>query len=313
VDRPRAGIRVLTEDMHPDQLRLDEAAATERIAAAFPALAGQPVVALSTPGTMNALFRIGDAHVARFPLQSAALEDVAAEARALDEFATCSPFPAPVVCGVVDRDEGYPSAWSVQAWIPGRTASETLADEDPGALPLLADDLARLIGALRLAPLRGRTFDGRGRGGELHAHEEWMTQCFAKSGHLLDVPSARALWQRLSQIPHPGTEVMSHKDLIPPNLLVSDDDRLAGVLDGGSFGAADPSLDLVVAWHLLGLDDRRRLRAALGSDDQEWCRGAAWALQQAMGLGWYYERTNPVMAALGLRTMRRLLADPDLD
>ncbi|MCE4027061.1 phosphotransferase [Microbacterium sp. Au-Mic1] len=291
---------------------MNEAAATERIAAAFPALAELPVHALSTPGTVNALFRIGDAHVARFPLQSAPLDDVSAEARALDEFATCSLFPAPVVDGVIDRDEDYPSAWSVQTWIPGRTAAETLSEEDPGALPLLADDLARLIGALRLTPLRGRTFDGRGRGGELHAHEEWMAECFARSGHLLDVPAACALWERLSRIPHPSTEVMSHKDLIPPNLLVSDDRRLAGVLDGGSFGAADPSLDLVVAWHLLGLDDRRRLRAALGCDDDEWRRGAAWALQQAMGLGWYYERTNPVMAALGLRTMRRLLADPDL-
>lgn len=228
MDRPCAGNRVLTEDMHPDQLRLNEAAATERIAAAFPALAELPVHALSTPGTVNALFRIGDAHVARFPLQSAPLDDVSAEARALDEFATCSPFPAPVVDGVVDRDEDYPSAWSVQTWIPGRTATETLSEEDPGALPLLADDLARLIDALRLAPLRGRTFDGRGRGGELHAHEEWMAECFARSGHLLDVPAARALWERLSRIPHPGTEVMSHKDLIPPNLLVSDDHRLAG-------------------------------------------------------------------------------------
>ena len=313
MDRPCAGIRVLTEDMHPGQLRLDEAAASERIAAAFPAFAGLPVRALPTPGTVNALFRIGDAHVARFRLQSAALAEIAAEAAALDEFATCSPYPAPVVQGVVERDEDYPSAWSVQSWVPGSTASDALPDADPGPLPGLADDLAHLIGALRRAPLRGRTFDGRGRGGDLRAHEEWMAECFAKSGHLLAVPAARALWQRLSRIPRPGAETMSHKDLIPPNLLVSDDRRLAGVLDGGSFGPADPSLDLVVAWHLLGLDDRRRLRAALGSDDDEWRRGAAWALQQAMGLGWYYERTNPVMATLGLRTMRRLLADPDLD
>ena len=312
MDRPRAGIRLLTEDMHPGQLRVNEAAATARIAAAFPALAGLPVRELITPGTVNALFRIGDAHVARFPWQPTAHAEITAEAAALAEFAATAPFPAPVARGVIDGDADYPSAWSVQTWIPGRTASEAFPDADPGPLPGLADDLAHLIGALRRASLRERSFDGRGRGGDLRGHEEWMAECFARSGRLLDVAAARALWERLSGIPHPGTEVMSHRDLIPPNIVISEDGRLGGVLDGGSFGPADPSLDLVVAWHLLGLDDRRRLRAALGSDDREWRRGGAWALQQAMGLGWYYERTNPVMAALGLRTMGRLLEDPDL-
>ena len=312
MDRPRAGIRVLTEDMHPGQLRMGEAAAAARIAAAFPAPAGLPVHALATPGTVNALFRIGATHVARFPLQPTAHAEIAAEAAALGEFAAVAPFPAPVALGVVDGDAAYPSAWSVQTWVQGRTAAEALPDADPGPLPGLADDLAHLIGALRRASLRGRSFDGRGRGGDLRVHEDWMTECFARSEHLLDVAAARSLWARLSRIPHPGVEVLSHRDLIPPNLVLSEDKRLDGVLDGGSFGPADPSLDLVIAWHLLGLDDRRRLRAALGSDDREWRRGGAWALQQAMGLGWYYERTNAVMAALGLRTMGRLLEDPDL-
>lgn len=41
-------------------------------------------------------------------------------------------------------------------------------------------------------------------------------------------------------------------------------------------------------------------------------RGAAWALQQAIGLGWYYEASNPGMSGLGLSTMRRLLDDTEL-
>lgn len=94
--------------------------------------------------------------------------------------------------------------------------------------------------------------------------------------------------------------------------MLSEGGRLGGVLDGGAFGPADPSLDLVAAWRVLDRRDRLAMRAALGCGDAEWQRGAAWALQQAMGLGWYYERTNPVMAALGLRTMRRLLADREL-
>jgi hypothetical protein len=48
------------------------------------------------------------------------------------------------------------------------------------------------------------------------------------------------------------------------------------------------------------------IRARLGSDDVEWARGAAWALEQALGLTWYYATSNPQMAALGRSTLSRL-------
>jgi aminoglycoside phosphotransferase (APT) family kinase protein len=101
---------------------------------------------------------------------------------------------------------------------------------------------------------------------------------------------------------------MSHKDLIPANLLVQGE-RLVGVLDGGSFGPADPALDLVVAWHLLDRTRRAAFREATQAGELEWRRGAAWAFQQAMGLVWYYRVTNPTMSALGRSTISRLLED----
>lgn len=104
---------------------------------------------------------------------------------------------------------------------------------------------------------------------------------------------------------------MSHRDLTPPNLLVADG-RLTGVLDGGSFGPADRSLDLVCAWHLLDAGPRRSLREVVGAADDEWRRGAAWALQQAMGLVWYYRESNPAMAELGRTTVQRVLQDNDV-
>jgi aminoglycoside phosphotransferase (APT) family kinase protein len=101
---------------------------------------------------------------------------------------------------------------------------------------------------------------------------------------------------------------MTHGDLMPGNLVVADG-RLAGVLDVGGLGAADPAVDLVVAWHLFDAGPRQVLRAALGCDDLEWERGKAWALEQAVGLVWYYRSSNPVMARTGRRTLARLLAD----
>lgn len=54
------------------------------------------------------------------------------------------------------------------------------------------------------------------------------------------------------------------------------------------------------------------LRDGVGVSDTEWLRGAAWAFQQAIGLGWYYEQSNPPMSTLGLTTLRRLLDDQEL-
>jgi hypothetical protein len=73
---------------------------------------------------------------------------------------------------------------------------------------------------------------------------------------------------------------------------------------------ADPALDLVAAWHLFDVGPRQVLRAGLGSGDLEWARCAARALQQALGVGWYYLDSNPAMSAMGLRTLERLVPHP---
>ena len=74
---------------------------------------------------------------------------------------------------------------------------------------------------------------------------------------------------------------MSHGDLIPANILV-EGERMAGVLDAGGFGPADPALDLVAGWNLLDADRRNHVRARLRCSVEEWLRGAAWAFVQ----GW---------------------------
>jgi aminoglycoside phosphotransferase (APT) family kinase protein len=133
-----------------------------------------------------------------------------------------------------------------------------------------------------------------------------MEKCFRESVGLLDVARLRAMWAELRTLPVVDADRMCHGDLIPPNLLVRDG-RLVGVLDTGGFAAADPALDLVSAWHLFDDGPRAVLRDALECGDGQWQRGMAWALQQAMGLVWYYVRSNPPMSALGRRTIERLI------
>jgi aminoglycoside phosphotransferase (APT) family kinase protein len=296
--------------MHADQLTVSLSVVRELVDAQFPSWRHLAVKAVESAGTVNAIFRIGDRLAARFPLRRGdaasvrrRLESEAAAARVLagrTRFAT----PEPVAIG--EPGAGYPLPWAVQTWLPGVTAT----DDDPGGSVAFAHDLAEFISGVRAIGTGGRTFRGQGRGGDLRSHDGWMDTCFARSGHVLDVRRLRRRWEVMRALPRGAAgDVMSHGDLIPGNVLVSSG-RLAGILDVGDLGPADPALDLVAAWHLLEDGPRQALRDDLRCDDLEWERGQAWAFEQAMGLVWYYADSNPAMSRMGRRTLERIQAGP---
>jgi aminoglycoside phosphotransferase (APT) family kinase protein len=294
--------------MHPNQLPVPLETVRELVDQQFPAWRGLPIRHVASQGTVNALFRIGDRVVARFPLQPG---DVAAtrrwlesEAQAARELSGRTRFRTPEPVALGEPGAGYPLPWSVQTWLPGTAAT----DEDPGGSALFARDLAEFIRGVRAIDTRGRTFSGGGRGGDLRSHDAWMETCFERSGNLFEVPRLRRMWADLRELPRTAADVMTHGDLIPGNVLVAHG-RLTGIIDVGGLGPADPALDLVGAWHLLEAGPRQALRDDLGCDDLEWERGKAWAFEQAMGAAWYYLESNPAMSLMGRRTLQRLLAD----
>ncbi len=293
--------------MHPEQLSVTLEAVRELIADQFPDWGGLPVRQVASPGTVNALFRIGDRLAARFPLRPA---DVGAtrrwlesEAAAARELLGRTPFATPEPVAIGEPGAGFPLPWSVQTWLPGSTAAEV----DPGSSVTFAQDLATFISGVRSIDTRGRRFAGLGRGGDLPSHDAWMETCFHHSEKLLDVPRLRRTWAALRKLPRTGADVMTHGDLTAGNVLVSGG-RLAGVIDVGGLGPADPALDLVGGWHLLDDEPRDVLREQLRCDDLEWERGKAWAFEQAMGATWYYVDSNPAMSHMGRRTLARILA-----
>jgi aminoglycoside phosphotransferase (APT) family kinase protein len=312
----RSGLRPMigTRDapgvhMHPNQLTVSLETVRELVAEQFPEWRGLPIRSVASHGTVNAIFRIGDQLAARFPLE---LRDVGStrrwlesEAAAARELTGRTRFPTPEPVALGQPGACYPLPWSVQTWLPGVVAT----DEDPGESVAFARDLAEFINDVRAIDTRGRTFSGKGRGGDLRSHDAWMETCFGHSEHLLDVPRLRRMWAVMRNLPSGAAgDVMTHGDLIPGNVLVSNG-RLAGILDVGGLGPADPALDLVSAWHLLDAGPRQVLREDLECDDLEWERGKAWAFEQAMGAGWYYVESNPAMSVMGRRTLERILTD----
>jgi aminoglycoside phosphotransferase (APT) family kinase protein len=293
--------------MHVDQLSISEKTVRRLVHAQYPQWADRSVLRVATAGTVNAIFRVGEDLAARFPLQpmelDVARETLRREAVAARKLAEASPVPAPVPVALGEPGFGYPLPWSVQTWLPGRDA----VAEDPGWSSAFARDLAAFITALRRADTEGRRFAGSGRGGHLPDHDDWVAVCLRRSAGLIDAARARALWAELRELPEVDADVMCHGDLTPPNVLVRDG-RLTGVLDGGGFAPADPALDLISAWHLLEAGPREVLRETLGCSSIQWRRGMAWALEQAMGLVWYYADSNPVMSRVGRRTLGRVFA-----
>ena len=294
--------------MHPDQLTVTVDTVRALVDEQFPDWRGLPLRPVAGAGTVNAIVRIGERWAARFPLRPGGVDETrrqrAAEAEAARSLVGRTRFPVPEPVALGRPGAGYPLPWSVQTWVPGRTAGE----EDPGTSADFARDLAVAVRELRAVDTGGRTFGGRGRGGDLRAHDEWVRTCLDRSEGLLDVPPLRRLWGRLRDLPHRDPDVTTHGDLVPGNVLVSGG-RLAGLLDTGGVGPADPALDLVGGWHLLEDGPRALLRAELGCPDLEWERGRAWAFEQAVGAVWYYTDSNPAMAGMGRRTLTRLLAD----
>jgi aminoglycoside phosphotransferase (APT) family kinase protein len=295
--------------MHPDQLEISIEVVHRLVDEQFPSWSGMPIKPVASHGTVNALFRIGEHLVARFPLQGDHVEAtrrwLEREANAARELLGRTPFPTPEPVAIGEPGAGYPLAWSVQTWLPGTVATRA----DPGPSVAFAHDLAEFIRSVRAIDTLGRTFSGQGRGGDLRSHDSWVAECFVRSESLIEIDRLRGIWAELRELPRNGTpDRMTHGDLIPGNILVAGD-RLAGVIDVGGLGPADPALDLVGAWHLLEDEPRRVLREDLGCDEVEWGRGKAWAFVQAIGVLWYYVESNPTMSQMGRRTLRRIMRD----
>ncbi|MFT4263531.1 MAG: phosphotransferase [Nocardioides sp.] len=293
--------------MHAGQHTVSLESVRAMVRRQFPQWRSLPVRPVESGGTVNWTFRLGEELAVRLPMLGtdpiAVQAELENEASAMAEFASNCPFPCPESVEIGAPDTHYPLPWSVQTWVVG---ADAVANDASNSIPF-AVDLAALIGSLRRTGVAGRTYDGSGRGGHLPDHDAWMDECFYESVDLLDVPILRALWADLRTLPRVDSDVMSHRDITPPNVLVGQG-RLTGVLDTGGFAPADPALDLVAGWHLLSATPRDVFRSELATFDNQWLRGMAWAFQQAMGLVWYYRLSNPPMSQWGNRTLDRIVA-----
>ncbi|MGW7683772.1 aminoglycoside phosphotransferase family protein [Kribbella sp. NPDC054772] len=292
--------------MHEGQLQVTTEHVANLVREQFPDWSQLRIREVTSHGTVNALFRIGDELVARFAILPGdadelrrELEDEADAARRLRAM---SPYPTPEPIAIGAPGLDYPLPWSVYSWVDGTIAY----DADVAGSLAFAEDLARFVLALRAQPTEGRVFTGSWRGGLVTSQDPYVAEGLERSRGMIDVDALARLWADLRTTPRTEPDAWTHRDLMPGNLLVKNG-RLAGVIDVGTFTVSDPAMDLQPAWNLLDPTARSAFRTALGSDDAEWRRGMAWSFAQAIGCLWYYVETNPVMSRTAHHTLTALL------
>ncbi|MEV6317602.1 aminoglycoside phosphotransferase family protein [Streptomyces sp. NPDC051776] len=289
--------------MHANEPSTDVHLVRRLIAGQFPQWADLPVEPFPSSGTVNAVYRLGDAMSVRLPRIEGGAKDVETEHRLLPWLAPKLPVAVPAVLAKGVPGEGYPWHWSVHRWLDGEHPVVGRLTEPAR----LATDLAAVVSALRR--IDPADAPPAYRGGPLTTQDAETRSALEELRGIIDTDAATAAWEASSEAPEwSGPPVWVHSDLMPGNLLV-ENGRLSAVIDFGTVGVGDPACDLIPAWNLLPPGARGTFRAALAVDDATWARGRGRALSMALIQLPYYRDTNPAMAANARHVIGEVLGD----
>ncbi|MDL4819328.1 aminoglycoside phosphotransferase family protein [Actinomadura opuntiae] len=293
--------------MHADEADISDDLVRRLVRGQFPQWADLPIERLVSGGTVNAVYRLGDALTVRLPLTRNGAKDLEWERRWLPELAPALPVTIPTVVAHGEPADRYPWPWSVHRWIEGENPLEgQLADPEN-----LAHDLGEFVRTLRKVDIEGapRAY----RGGPLttvDAETRKAIEELRRTDEPFDADAAIAAWEESVTAPAwTAAPCWVHSDLMPGNLLVSGG-RLTAVIDFATAGIGDPACDLIVAWNLLPAAARDTFREIADVDDATWLRGRGWALSMAVIQLPYYRHTNPIISANARHTIQAILPPP---
>ncbi len=290
--------------LHEGEIPISDDAVRRLVDSQFPAWAPQPLTRLPASGTDNQLFRLGRELLVRMPRIDWAADSPRWEHRWLPRLADflTTPIPAPVALG--RPGEGYPWHWTVVPWLDGETPTPATIDPEEWAV-----GLGSFVRELRGVPALDAPVTTEGRGAPLTALDEWVRTWTGRADRSeVDPHAVLAVWRDALEAPAwDGEAAWFHGDLHEGNLLVRDG-RLSAVIDWGTAGRGDPAVELNAMWGYLPASAAELYCAAVGLDEAAYRRARGFALAPAIS-GWtYYRDTAPHLSALGLATVRALIA-----
>lgn len=290
--------------MHDEEVYTDVALVHRLLAAQFPGWADLPIEPVTSAGTDNSIYRLGNDKSVRLPRIHWATGQVHKEHQWMPRLSPHLPLaiPAPLAKGT--PAQGYPWHWSVYRWLEGENATiGRIAD-----LCQIAIELAQFIVALREIDTTSAP-TAKERGVPLAMRDTKVREAIKSLRGIIDADAVTAAWEvALNATEWDRPPVWIHGDLLPGNLIV-EQGQLAAVIDFSALCAGDPACDLMSGWALFSGESREAFRDALAVDDATWARGRGWALSWALIFIPYYLHTNPAGVEIARRTIDEVLAD----
>lgn len=183
----------------------------------FPQWADLPLRRVTSTGTDNAVFRLGDTLGVRVPKVVWPVAAIEHEHRWLPMVAERVPLEVPVPVGLGQPSGDYPWPWTVYPWLTGDNPRMGCAPDG------LVDDLAAFRSALQAAP----TVDApvAERGGDVLARAE---QNIAALSTLIEIGETAtsiadlsSVWDEIASAQdYSGPAEWIHGDLTPGNILI---------------------------------------------------------------------------------------------
>jgi aminoglycoside phosphotransferase (APT) family kinase protein len=286
--------------MHKDEISINDAIVKKLISSQFPKFNDLPVQKVSSMGTVNAIYRLGEELCIRLPRLGWAEKSLNNEWKVLPLIckSVSLAVPEPVEKGKPNAD--YPLEWAIYNWIQGDIYGSSVINETEAM-----EALARFIMELREirvskdVPKAGRK--------PLCELNEITVKAINECKVYIEYEKALKLWRELLNTkPWDNNPVWIHADLLKSNLLINNG-RLSAVIDFGSAGIGDPAFDVVPAWAVLTSKTRELFRRLLGVDDNTWLRAKAYALHQAALIIPYYRKSNPAFAEQAINTINSII------
>lgn len=290
--------------MHQDDLPVTDVLIQQLVERHTPQWANLPLNRVTSSGTDNALYRIGDELVLRIPLRESAALLVSKELDWLPHLDGL-PLMIPALRYRGRVDLGLDCDFGIFDWMPGSIATpNNIANAEDAAITL-----ATFLKALHLKSIVGSPIAGpinKLRGIPLADMSERILPAIEIVSDEIDANAAIELWSEALSETYDAPPVWLHGDLKADNLITVGG-RLAGVIDWGLSAVGDPAADYATAWSWVQPSAREGFRNALGLSEGDWLRGKAWALYGAViALGYYRGGKNEPLCEQCRLTLSRL-------
>ena len=306
--------------LHANELSISDALAHDLLSAQAPRFAELPLTRLVNTDSTNVLFRMGDEYLLRLPRQPGGGECDAKEHRWLPFIGPSIPYAVPDVLRLVEASDKFPERWSILRWIEGTAPNShgPSKQDTPGGRHLARDLSAVLLSLRRILVPPSATIDPtlQSYRGEplVNVHNQKMrniAHCKNHKGLDLDLSLVTRVWEHSmhkAKSLQRREPALFHADLVAENFLVNGD-GLAGVLDFGSMGVGDPTVDLHGAWEVLAPESRAYFREFMDVSDDEWTAGRTWALAIAIGAIACYQDSIPARERQRIEMTQAVLSD----